>query len=653
MRKLSRFLYVLLGAMLASAAPAYAQSTANTGFQINRYEPTAAGEWSFWVDHPWYSSTRYFAAGITLNYAHNPLVFGTLNSDGGFSQLNAVIAHQLIGHVDLAGSFLDRVMLTASLPVVLVDKGGVSAAGASASDRVSVGDLRFGLMVRLYGQPYRSAFSISIGGEIWVPWRQFFPDDIPSTSSDTFVRGLPKLVLGGLSSKVLWSLTGGVLLRSHSTIGDPALGAESNSELQLGAAIAYANTNIRFAIGPEVVASTAILGDNAFKVSTTNVEALLGIHYNVAHVLQLGLGGGVGILRQAGTPDGRVLLRISYAPWPKDKEAPKDRDHDGILDDDDLCPDVHKGPHPDPNRLGCPIGDRDGDGVLDNEDLCPDVHKGPHPDPSRLGCPVGDRDGDGILDNEDLCPDEPKGDHPDPQRLGCPAGDRDKDGVYDFEDLCPDVHQGSVPDPNRKGCPAGDRDKDTVQDPVDACPDTPGAPSTDPKKNGCPGLVSVTSGQIVIVKPVFFATNKDVILQQSFEVLESVAEALRAAKNIKKVRVEGHTDNRGKPAHNRDLSDRRAKSVMKWLVEHGIDQGRLEAQGFGPDHPIADNKTADGRAKNRRVDFIIIDPPAPAGIKTQDAGAIAVPVSPDQSDKSESGKQGGKKHHSKGHSKTK
>ncbi len=649
MRKLSRFLYVLLGAMMASAAPAYAQSTANTGFQINRYEPTAAGEWSFWVDHPWYSSTRYFAAGVTLNYAHNPLVFGTINTDGSFSQLNAVIAHQLIGHVDLAGSFLDRVMLTASLPVVLVDKGGVSAAGAVASDRVSVGDLRFGLMVRLYGQPYRSAFSISIGGEIWVPWRQFFPDDIPSTSSDTFVRGIPKIVLGGLSNKVLWSLTGGVLLRSHSTIGDPALGAESNSELQLGAAIAYANTNIRFAIGPEVVASTAILGDNAFKVSTTNVEALLGIHYNVAHVLQLGLGGGVGILRQAGTPDGRVLLRIAYAPWPKDKQAPKDRDHDGILDDDDICPDVHKGPHPDPQRLGCPIGDRDGDGVLDNEDLCPDVHKGPHPDPNRLGCPIGDRDGDGILDNEDLCPDEPKGDHPDPQRLGCPAGDRDKDGVYDYEDLCPDVHQGPIPDPNKKGCPAGDRDKDTVLDPVDACPDTPGAPSTDPKKNGCPGLVSMTSGQIVIVKPVFFATNKDVILQQSFEVLESVAEALRAAKNIKKVRVEGHTDNRGKPAHNRDLSARRARSVMKWLVEHGIDQGRLEAEGFGPDHPIADNKTADGRAKNRRVDFIIIDPAAPAGIKSQDAGAIVVPSSPDQSDKSEPGKtKGGRKHKGKG-----
>ena len=648
MRKLSRFLYVLIGALVgtlvASATPAQAQ-TAGAGFQINRYEPTAAGEWSFWVNHPWYSSTRYFAAGVTLNYAHNPLVFGVINPDGGFSQRQAVIAHQLIGHVDLAGSFLDRVLLTLSLPVVLVDQGGSPAGGVSASDRVSVGDLRFGLMVRLFGQPYRSPISLSIGGEVWLPWRQFFPDSIPSTSSDSVVRGIPKLALGGLASKVMWSLTAGVLLRAHSNLGDPALGAEANSELQLGAAIAYANTNIRLAIGPEVVASTAILGDNAFKVPTTNVEALLGIHYNIAHLIQLGVGGGVGILRQAGTPDGRVLLRLAYAPWPKDKAVVKDRDGDGIVDDEDLCPDVHKGPRPDPNRLGCPLTDRDRDGVYDNEDLCPDVPQGAHPDPAKLGCPLGDRDGDGVFDNEDLCPDEPQGANPDPTRKGCPAGDRDKDGVYDYEDMCPDVHQGQYPDAQRKGCPAGDRDKDTVPDPVDACPDKPGAPSTDPKKNGCPGLVSMTSGQIVIVKPVFFATNKDVILQQSFEVLTSVSEALKFAKNIKKIRVEGHTDNRGKVAHNVDLSDRRAKSVMKWLVEHGIDQSRLEAQGFGPSHPIADNKTADGRAKNRRVDFIIIDPPQAEGVKSADPQTVQVPASPDQSDKSDKGAKpaGGKK----------
>jgi hypothetical protein len=61
-----------VSALLGATAPAAAQAT-QTGFTINRYEPTAAGEWSFWVDHPWYSSMRYFAAGVTLNYGHNAL----------------------------------------------------------------------------------------------------------------------------------------------------------------------------------------------------------------------------------------------------------------------------------------------------------------------------------------------------------------------------------------------------------------------------------------------------------------------------------------------------------------------------------------------------------------------------------------------------
>ncbi len=638
-RKHSKFLKnlrylagLVLGLVLTAASPASAQT--GNGFQLNRYTPTAAGEWSFWVNHPWYSSTRYFAAGVTFDYAHNPLVFGTVNSNGTFDRRLTVVEHQFIGHVDLAGSFYDAILATLSLPIIFVEKGGTPAANAAAGEQVSVGDLRLGAMFRVFGQPYRGPISLSIGADLWVPWRQFFPNGLPATSSDTSVRGLPRIVLGGLTHKIMWSFTAGVLLRPHAILGDPGAGAEANSELQFGAAIAYANTNLRLAVGPEIVAATAITGDNAFKIPTTNVEALVGVHYNVAKTFQLGLGGGLGILRQAGTPDGRVLLRLAYAPWPKDKkpEPPKDRDHDGVIDAEDLCPDEPQGSRPEPSRPGCPMDDRDKDGVLDGDDLCPDEPQGCRPDPQKKGCPMGDRDKDGVLDGDDLCPDEARGQTPDPMRQGCPSRDRDNDGVFDAEDKCPDVHQGPTPDPIQKGCPAGDRDKDTILDPYDACPDQPGAPNADPKKNGCPGLVKIEKGQIDIVKPVFFATNKDVILKQSFEVLQSVADTLVAAPQIKKVRIEGHTDNRGKVAHNTDLSARRARSVMRWLVDHSIAENRLEAQGYGPQYPIADNKTAEGRAKNRRVVFLIVDPPQPASVKTVDAASIEVPKSSDQSD---------------------
>ena len=667
-------------AMLATAQTASAQS-ANSGFQINRYEPTAAGEWSFAVDHPWYSSMRYFAAGITLNYGHNPLVFGRSNADGSFSQQTAVIAHQLIGHVDLAGSFLDRVLITGSLPVVLLERGSdTPVAGVSPISGVAVGDPRFGLMVRLFGQPYKGAFSMSIGASVWVPLRKF-TDSIAQQESDQGVRVLPRLVFGGLTHNIMWSFTGGFLYRPSARIGmgvDDA-GSSVGSELQFGAAIAYADTKRRFAIGPEATMGTVLLGTDAakpFARDFTTLEVLLGAHYNVARVLNLGLGGGIGVLRAPGTPDFRLLARIAYAPMPSE-EQPGDRDQDGILDvadacpddagistDDakthgcpdrdrdlvvdkiDLCPDTPKGKNPDPDKLGCPLGDRDGDGVLDPQDLCPDLHKGKTPDPDKLGCPLGDRDGDGVLDPQDLCPDQHKSDTPDPARLGCPAGDRDKDGVLDPNDLCPDVHKSAHPDPAKLGCPLPDRDKDTVVDPEDACPDKPGAPHPDPKKNGCPSLVEVKNGQLVIVKPVFFATNKDVILAKSFPVLQSVADALTAAKEIKKVSIEGHTDDRGKHDYNVDLSDRRAKSVMKWLVEHKIEADRLTAKGFGPDKPIADNKKEVGRAKNRRVDFLITDPAQPTGVVAVDSKTVEAPSSPDQSDgdkkKGKKGKKGKK-----------
>jgi OOP family OmpA-OmpF porin len=164
----------------------------------------------------------------------------------------------MIGHIDLAGSFLDRVLLTLSLPVVFLEQGGSPTGGVAAAEKAGVGDLRFGAMVRLYGQPYRSPFSISAGGDIWVPFRQFAPDSLAATASDTFVRGIPKVALGGIYGKFMWSFTAGVLLRRHASLGDPGLGAEANSELQLGAAVAYANPELRLAIGPEVAGLCAV-----------------------------------------------------------------------------------------------------------------------------------------------------------------------------------------------------------------------------------------------------------------------------------------------------------------------------------------------------------------------------------------------------------
>lgn len=629
---------VMLGCSLASSV-ALAQSAPNQGFQLNRYEPTAAGEWSFAVDHPWYSSTRSFAAGLTLNYAHKPLVFGFERN--GFNEVRTIYDHQFIAHIDIAGSFLDRVLLSASLPVVLTNQGPV------VNDGASVGDPRIGALFRVYGQPYASPFSVSLGATVWIPLGAM-TNSLPAASTDRGARFvLPKVVVGGLWKKLLWSGSLGFMYRSEAVVADSSLpqdlrGATAGraaSEIQFGAAASYYDAERRFAVGPELLVAGAVLGRDSFSKFGTSVEAMLAGHYNIARMIQVGLALGGGFVRQAGTPDFRGLLRIAYAPLratDKDTDGdgildrddacptergirtgdrathgcppPSDRDLDGLVDTADVCPDTPMGSYPDTTRPGCPLSDRDKDGIFDRDDICPDTHMGPTPDQMRRGCPMGDRDGDGVLDNQDLCPDQHHSDLPDPKRRGCPAGDLDKDGVRDPQDLCPTVPAGLMPDPARLGCPLPDRDKDGVADSIDACPDKPGSPSTDPKKNGCPGgLAVIEGGTVKILKPVFFAFDKDVILPQSFPTLQAVAEVLKAVPSIRKLRVEGHTDSQGNRLYNIDLSDRRAKSVMRWLVENGIDAGRLTAQGYGPDRPIAPNTTVAGRAKNRRVVFTILE----------------------------------------------
>jgi OOP family OmpA-OmpF porin len=526
------------------------------------------------------------------------------------TQTAEVVKHQLALHIDLAVSFLDRVLIAASLPIVLLERGTTSD-GVSPLSNAAIGDPRVGFMVRLFGQPLDGAVSMHLGADVWIP-----VGAAKNHAGDSYVRVEPKLVLGGLAHHVLWSFLAGFMYRRDAELGVMTTGAGNTvgSELRFGAALAYADTVRRFSLGPELASATVVTGGFKLQKQTSSLELLLGLHYNIARVIELGLAGGIGLLAEAGNPDARVILRLAYSPMrpepTKVAPPPSDRDHDGILDENDACPDEPGPRSSDPRKNGCPPRDRDHDGVFDDQDQCPDEPMGAHPDPDRRGCPLKDSDGDGIFDNQDECVDTPAGPHPSKMHIGCPDTDKDGDGVFDSVDQCPDVPQGLHPDPDKPGCPLPDRDGDTVPDNVDACPDKPGAPSPDPKKNGCPGLVEVKGGQVVIMKPVFFATDKDVILPKSYPVLLAVADALSATTEIKKLSIEGHTDDRGKPEHNLDLSQRRAESVMRFLVEHGVAAERLEAHGFGQTQPIANNRTASGRAANRRVEFKIMNGPS-------------------------------------------
>jgi outer membrane protein OmpA-like peptidoglycan-associated protein len=297
-----------------------------------------------------------------------------------------------------------------------------------------------------------------------------------------------------------------------------------------------------------------------------------------------------------GAPAFRTLLVLGY----RDPGAPfvKDQDKDGIPDDHDACIDQPEDMDRFEDENGCPDPDNDHDGIPDIGDTCPD-------DPEDIdgyadgdGCADPDNDQDGVLDGDDQCPTE----NGLAEMHGCP--DDDRDGLVNAQDECPS-DKGPV---ELGGCP--DRDNDRVPDKRDKCPDEPADSRIDPKRSdGCPAAIFITPTEIHIPE-IYFDTNKSTIQSRSFDLVHQIAEVLKANPDLRLIEIAGHTDSTGNDASNLKLSQGRADAVRSRLVTiEGIDASRLVAVGYGETQPIESNRTPEGRAMNRRVEFRIKDPP--------------------------------------------
>jgi len=631
---------LLVGAALAACVGLWATESGaqtRTGWALNRYEPSPMGDAFFLAEHPWYSRTRVFSVGLYGDYAINPLQLVRIDPSGVQQPAQDDITGMFVLHVGAQVSFLDRVGVHVSLPVSLLQSGASSGTtpAVGPADGPAIGDLRAGLRVRLFGHADKDPFSLHLGANVFVPI-----GERANNLGDEAVRVEPRLTLAGRGGPVRWSFGGSFQVRSNLDVSNLAFG----NELRLTAALGVVLADERLMIGPEVYFFTPIreysaaqvaaygntLGSSpTFNSALSGGEVFLGASYLIADAFRIGAAGGPGFMQGPGVPTGRVVFNLAYAPITREV-APvvADTDGDGVLDPDDQCPTTPQGTRPDPARLGCPLLDTDGDGVYDGDDQCVTEPQGATPDPARRGCPLRDRDGDGVMDADDICPDQAQGPTPDPTpaRRGCPAGDRDSDGVFDHEDLCPDESRMPFPDPARNGCSLPDTDHDQVPEPPDACPGVPGVPSNDPARNGCPNAdIRLEGGQIRILQQVFFDTDRDTIKPRSNRILLAVSDVLRGAPHIRRISVDGHTDNRSDEAHNMDLSQRRAGAVVRWLVAHGVEEARLEAHGYGPTRPIDTNETNAGRGRNRRVEFVIIDPPQPAGAQAAPAAPPAAP----------------------------
>ncbi len=254
---------------------------------------------------------------------------------------------------------------------------------------------------------------------------------------------------------------------------------------------------------------------------------------------------------------------------------PKDTDHDGIPD----------------NRDADPLHAEDKDGFQDQD-----------------GAPDLDNDQDGVPDVQDLAPMDPEDRDGYKDEDGRPDPDNDGDGIVDEKDAAPNEAEDMDGFQDEDGKPDPDNDGDGILDANDKCPDKPETVNGVEDEDGCPDTkpeVAVQKGQAIVLPGIQFKTGSATLTASSKTILDKVVRTLKENPDIE-IEVRGYTDNTGKYESNVKLSQRRADSVKKYLVENGVEGARIKTAGFGPDNPIAPNDTKEGRAKNRRIEFFRI-----------------------------------------------
>ncbi|MFL5347472.1 MAG: OmpA family protein [Hyalangium sp.] len=599
--------WVLLATALTGAG-ALAQPAGLPEIELERLTLNPSGQGSLLLGTGELLPGGGYRLSLVGHYEHDPLVLYR-----GDEKVGSVVKHRLTGHLAVAYGVSDRVEVAAQVPLVLMQRGDdLTALGVGKpQEGLALGTPYLSLRLGLLSQRDENPVDLAVGVNMGLPL-----GSADALARESSLNAVPSVMVGRSFGLLRASVDAGVSLRPSATFSaDQDLKDELGNAVHLGGVLATTGEGLRGELN--------LIGTVPFKNGISTLEAVAGARLPVSESVEAFAMAGVGFARSPGTPTFRGLLGVAYGSVPPKcvaggKHEPQqcpdlDDDNDGVKNRADTCP--LQGGRVD--AQGCPVKDADKDGVLDPDDRCPTVAG----EAALQGCPDADKDGiedaadqcpaqagvaqfqgcpdtdkDGLKDSEDKCPTEagPK------ERQGCPVRDSDKDGLIDEQDSCP--NEAGLPE--LKGCPAKDTDNDGVADHLDNCPSEAG-----PADNqGCPAqqkqLVAIQQGRIEIKDTVYFNTAKATIQKRSFKLLDQVAKLLTEHPELAKVRIEGHTDNAGKPQANLALSQRRAEAVREYLIKKGVAAERLEAKGYGQEKPIAPNTTAKGRATNRRVEFI-------------------------------------------------
>jgi OOP family OmpA-OmpF porin len=374
---------------------------------------------------------------------------------------------------------------------------------------------------------------------------------------------------------------------------------------------------------------TYLLSSDASSSVKPSNEAVAGIKLFVEDNSYLMIGAGPRYTNGFEAADLRAFVGFIFEP------SIGDRDGDGIKDDVDQCPDEPEDKDGFKDTDGCPDPDNDNDGILDVDDRCINDPEDRDGDRDWDGCPEftdGDRDGDGIMDSKDKCPDDPEDKDGFQDEDGCPEADNDKDGIPDKADACPNDAEDKDNFEDQDGCPDPDNDKDGIPDVRDKCPNDPENFNGFEDEDGCPdkGNVIIQDNSIIILQKIAFATGSAQILPKSFPIIDEVADALKHHPEFLLVELAGHADERSDDSYNLVLTQNRVNSVMRALLQRGVEKTRLRAKGYGEYCPIDEGHNEAAWEKNRRVEFKIVKTKdGPTGVELGCENATKHHVAPD------------------------
>lgn len=623
------------------AVPCTASAQESGDFSVQRMESAPGPNNVLSTERVRMSQQFGWSASLLFNYAREPFVVVSCVTETDCSEANAqqvedVPVVQNMFQWDVMGSFnpVDFLQIGLRVPLAYVNGSGIDASTGQplieGANAFGLGDVMLEGKIRFFGD---SKSPVALGGAVDVAAplghltaeNKYIGNDAPVTVG---WRGIADFQIENFF--VVANLRG--VYRGENTLGTTTVGPV---EFRYAVGLGYQITPI-FKVMAEGFGSTQF----SSTVGTNTLEADAAVVISpLSTGLDFTVGAGPGILEGVGVPLVRVVGGVSF------KMEAGDEDADGINDNADDCPTLKEDKDGFKDSDGCPEDDNDADGVPDAKDQCKEKPETINGFKDEDGCPdeITDSDKDGIPDNSDKCPDvagkvrtqefygcadSDEDGIPDPKDTcpkdaedtdgfedldGCPEPDNDHDGIPDASDECseePEIMNGFK---DEDGCPDAvpDADKDGIPDNKDKCPSKPENFNGFEDEDGCPdkgsALVEVKAEEIRILQRVEFETGSDKIKgNTSFDVLNAVAAALKANANIFLVEVAGHTDNQGQAQFNKELSQKRADAVKKYLVGKGIADTRLKAVGYGQDKPIADNSSKDGMQKNRRVEFNIL-----------------------------------------------